>query len=363
MNKRFKAFLALLGFSGCSLLLAQVPVAPNIGPTAFSFNGSAGTLAIRNIAGQSYCTVSVDSTSTMGGGSITLKTSNDNGVSYFNVTGVADLGSGSGPSQTITLAGTQLTAPVSGKTNFEIVLSGGSNSAITGNILCGNGSGNIAQTNSISSLPPVTLVTPVTVNCQSPACTVTTPAPATTISPGLFVGITNACPSTAPAAINGAYTCTNDSTGRLQVSTPVPYTTANASFPAGLQAQDVIGSGGNLVPAMPVGCNNSFTWSTTSAGTITAVASAAGIAIYVCGWVLSSTAGTTSISSSSSASCGSSTALYSSIAGVSSQDSSSFWRGLGGPKPLLGLELCIILGSGTSGATGTIYFATASPGP
>jgi hypothetical protein len=150
--------------------------------------------------------VSVPSTATMGSGTITLKTSADNGANWFNVTGVPDLGAPGSGSQTITVAGTQLTAPVSGKTGFEVVLSGATGAVIAGTITCGNGSGSIAKVGASGAPgptgptgPPGSSGTPaagqcigvstppaagtISYNCPTPGPQ-STPSPSITVSPG-----------------------------------------------------------------------------------------------------------------------------------------------------------------------------------
>lgn len=225
------AFL-LTALSGCALMANAIGQSfpPNKGPTSFNIVGVTTNPTVLSLNGQSYCTVSVDSTSTMGGATVTMKTSNDNQSSFYNVTGIPDLGSGASAAQTITAAGTQMTAPVGGKTNFEIVPSGTTSStSITGNITCTGGSGSIAA-NSGGANSNVTVVAPTN---GSGAVIVTTPGAAPTVSPGLFVGTTIACPSTAPAAINGAYTCTNTSGGVLQVGqAAAPSATTPVSTPS-----------------------------------------------------------------------------------------------------------------------------------
>ena len=159
---QIKRFFALLLLSSCGLMataVGQQIFPPNIGPLPFAFNGASGTFVVPNINGQSFCTVTVPSTATMGSGTNTMKTSADNGANYFSVTGLPDLGAGTSASSTITVAGTQLTAPVSGKTNFEVVLSGASGAAITGNITCGNGSASLGA-NSGGGGSNVTIVAP-----------------------------------------------------------------------------------------------------------------------------------------------------------------------------------------------------------
>jgi hypothetical protein len=73
------------------------------------------------------------------------------------------------------------------------------------------------------------------VDIPNPSATipVTTPAPAPTVSPGLFPGTVQVCPSTAPAPINGVYTCTNTSSGFLNtVQAAAPAATTPVSCAA-----------------------------------------------------------------------------------------------------------------------------------
>lgn len=83
----------------------------------------------------------------------------------------------------------------------------------------------------ISSIGPVTIssLPPVSNNCLTNC----TPSPTTTVSPGLMVGVTDVCPSTAPAAINGAYTCSITSSGNLNVvQNAAPSATTPVSTPS-----------------------------------------------------------------------------------------------------------------------------------
>jgi hypothetical protein len=193
---KLKGFFALLLLAGCGLMANALGqnYPPNL-LQSFSLNGSTGTQRV-SINGQSYCTVTVPSTATMGGGTVTLETSGDNGANYFAVTGLPDLGSGGSASTTITVAGKQLTAPVSGKTQFEVVLSGATSAAIDGTIACGNGSGALGSSSSASG-GNVTIVAPTD---ASGNVKVNTPAPA----------VTGAAGTTAVALCDGttATTCT-----------------------------------------------------------------------------------------------------------------------------------------------------------
>lgn len=211
----------------------------------------------------------------------------------------------------------------------------------------------------ISSLPPVTLVTPVTVNCGATPCSVTTPAPATTISPGLFVGVTNACPSTAPANINGAYTCTNDSTGRLQVSTPVPFATTTP-FGTPILAQAYTGTSNALVPTAPIFCNNATTFGTSSNGAIQIANSVTGDVIYVCGIVANFAGGSQQqIADSSSSNCGGLTTIAVFGTGQWTIPPTN-WLGI---KVAATHALCVNTTGATSSFIGTIFWTQASPGP
>jgi len=194
---KIKGFFCLLLLAGCGLManaMGQSVPPPNIGPLTFNLNGSSGTFVIPNINGQSYCVVTVPSTATMGGGTLTMKVSADNGSNYFAVTGLPDLGSGSNPSQTIGTAGTQLTAPVSGKTNFEVVLSGASGAAITGTVTCGYGSGALGSAGGGGgSATNATIVAPTDANGNVKVISQNSPLPS--IGPGGYPGVTIADPN------------------------------------------------------------------------------------------------------------------------------------------------------------------------
>jgi hypothetical protein len=191
---KLKGFFILLALAGCGLMATAVgqQAPPNIGPLAFSFNGASGTFVVNGISGQSFCAVTVPSTATMGGGTITMKVTSDNGANYFAVTGLPDLGAGGSSSQTITSAGTQLTAPVSGKTGFEVVLSGATAAAITGTITCGFGSGVIGSSGGSGS-SNTTIVAPTDGSGNVKVISENSPLPV--ITPGGFPGFTIADPN------------------------------------------------------------------------------------------------------------------------------------------------------------------------
>jgi hypothetical protein len=157
--KRF--FFVLLTLGGCGLMAnalgQQYPYPPQLGPASFTLNGSSGTFVLKGLNGQGFCTAAVPSTATMGSGTITIKLSNDNGSTYYAVSGVADLGNPASPapSQTITVAGTKLAFPVSGSTDVELVLSGATNAVITGTLTCNAGNA-VVITSGGSSAPSIT---------------------------------------------------------------------------------------------------------------------------------------------------------------------------------------------------------------
>lgn len=167
---KLKGFFTLLLLAGCGLMANalgqsgfQYP--PQLGPRAFTLSGSSGSVvAFANLNGQSFCTVAVASSSTMGGGTVTVEVTNDNGASYYPVSGVQDLGNPSSPapSQTITLAGTKIAVPVSGQTGIELVLSGATGAAITGSVACNAGSGVVLNR---ASAAPFTQATPTGGTC------------------------------------------------------------------------------------------------------------------------------------------------------------------------------------------------------
>lgn len=311
----------VVGLGDVFRALGDVPVQPQF----FSTAAASGTIGPYSCIGASNATITI----TSGGSStLTVKGSADMVVNGTYVTNTTF-----GTNGVITSPGSNTLWP--GNTaNFPL----GLEITFTGNAGTLSGSVTCTGANGQTVIGAVTLNTPVPVTQASqPWNVITAPPP----SP---------CPTNATDL-----GCNVHLSGGLA--------TAPAAFPSAMLADTVTGSGGVLVPTVQVACNNSFNWSTTGPGTITAVASAAGIAIYVCGWTFSGAGGTLSIGSSSSANCGGQTALFSSVAGNSSTDSSNRWRGFGGPKPLLGLELCLQMGTGTTGSTGIIYFATASPGP
>lgn len=348
MNKRLRYYLMTLAALGsCSLMLAQAPPVPNIGPVKINLNGASGTTVVPGLSGQSYCTVSIDSTSTMGSGTVTLKTSNDNGASYFNVTGVPDLGNGSGASQTITVAGTQLTAPVSGKTNFEVVLSGGSSAAITGNILCGNGSGAIASNNSASGSSTVTIVAPTDANGNvkmvQPAPSANQPVTQASVpwsisclaaypcglpTPIAFptLGVVQQAAPLATTPVQpptpfGVTPCPAASISASVCASPAPYGTAVSPAPGNLLGHGY-NSGG---VAAPIICHNYATVqiaATTQATETVVIASASGKVIYICSAVMSALGTATSaygLSTSATNNCGTMTNLLTSNPGASTQ--------------------------------------------
>jgi hypothetical protein len=183
MLKLNRFLFILLGLAGCGLManaIGQVyPYAPQIGPAAFVFGGSTGTFVVNGLNGQNFCSVTVTSGSTMGSGTITAKVSNDNGTTYYAVSGVADLGNPASPAatQTITSAGVREAFPVSGSTQFELVLSGATSAAINGTVTCSSANGVVINSSSggaqpsFSASPPVVVATPAgQVNISCPTC-------------------------------------------------------------------------------------------------------------------------------------------------------------------------------------------------
>jgi hypothetical protein len=162
--KRF--FFVLLTLGGCGLMAnaigQQYPYPPQLGPTSFTLNGSSGTFVLKGLNGQGFCTAAVPSTATMGSGTITIKLSNDNGSTYYSVSGVADLGNPASPapSQTITVAGTKLAFPVSGSTDVELVLSGATNAVITGTLTCNAGNAVVITSGGGSTSAPQNTASP-----------------------------------------------------------------------------------------------------------------------------------------------------------------------------------------------------------
>ena len=209
----------------------------------------------------------------------------------------------------------------------------------------------------ISSLPPVVIssLPPVSNNCISNC----TPSPTTTISPGLYVGVTNACPSTAPAQVNGAYTCTNDSTGRLQVSTPVPYPTTS-QFPTPILAHGFTGVGNALIPTAPIYCNNATPFGTSSNGAIQIAASVVGDVIYVCG-ISAIAAGGSQMQLAAAAGAACTTLTTLAAIGVGTwADTAGVYHGIKVPA---GQALCVNSTGAITSFIGTVYWTQASPGP
>lgn len=237
MNNGIKRFLFLLALSACALPALGQNYPPNIGPKPFSLNGSAQTLTFSGINGQSYCSVTVPGTETMGGGTITIKTTADNGANYFPVTGVPDLGSGTSASSTITVAGTKLSFPVSAQTGFELVLSGATGASINGTWQCSSGAGSLTSNNAVVtvSFPPTQNVTVVGPTGVAPTASAGAAFPAA----GVQVFDYPACLVPAGATPNvtggnaGNLVCDNN--GHLQVNVanvgPLPTASTGAAFP------------------------------------------------------------------------------------------------------------------------------------
>jgi hypothetical protein len=101
----------------------------------------------------------------------------------------------------------------------------GGSGGISSNVYCSGGS--VGAPNAFASAQPVTIASTAPVHDAAPVqpsplytMPVTTPAPAPTISPGLYTGTTIACPSAAPAAVNATYTCVHDASGFESVGGP-----------------------------------------------------------------------------------------------------------------------------------------------
>lgn len=202
-----------------------------------------GTSPWLPVNGQSTCAVILSGSGV--GLSITVQGASDSPpatpatVTTLGSSGVLTAnGSFVGPIAAFALTGIRLntTAYTSGTENYQIVCSGSNPPATL--------QGTTVQVQTPLPIVPPTiapgLAQPVVVVCPSAApavingaytCTnsstgvlnVTTPAPLPTLTPGLLPGVTMACPSAAPAVQNSVYFCTINSAGALAVTTPPPF--------------------------------------------------------------------------------------------------------------------------------------------
>lgn len=205
---RLRLYALLLGV--LALAVPAIGGAQSV-PPVVSHSGTVtgtGDSYVVPLNGYSMCSVV-----TSGGGatySLTVKGSSDNGSSWNTITSIGSSGVISADG---TYTGNVINQASGATTLFKFTLTANTGtvtyteSCSTANGLSGGGTG----TN-------VSVVNTPGVSIQNALLTVNTPAPAPTVSPGLFQGVELICPSTSPLAINGAYLAQCDSSGYVGVN-------------------------------------------------------------------------------------------------------------------------------------------------
>jgi hypothetical protein len=244
MQKRLKSlFGALLVASLLASCFVSARADVNTQPVPFSFTAASGTSPQVGCSGANLAVITITSG---GGATLTVKGSSDAviGGTYLTNTAFGTNGVITAPGSSTQWPGSTAVYPV----GFEFTYTGNSGT-LAGSMVCSAAAGvasasggastvtcatpgcNVIVTNATTapfgSAQPVTIASTAPVHDAAPVqpsplytMPVTTPAPAPTISPGLYTGTTIACPSAAPAAVNATYTCVHDASGFESVGGP-----------------------------------------------------------------------------------------------------------------------------------------------
>lgn len=139
--------LTLAGLILGAALLCSRPVhaANSNGPYGFAFTTNT-TVALPIPSGLNSCTIETYSTSSFGGGAITMETAGN--IVPNPVTGVPDLGNTAGYSQTLNAPSQSYTISVTAKRQLLLVMAGASSPNVTGSVYCDVGQVNPGNQNS-----------------------------------------------------------------------------------------------------------------------------------------------------------------------------------------------------------------------
>lgn len=248
---KFRALLALVALIASCTVLAQRTHAQGANPLACALTSSITTCIMPPVSAYQACTVDVSGTWTGQLDFVVNGLFTPSPISAF-VTNAITSG------VTNTTSNGLWTFSIINAQTFEVLVHnpGAQTGTASVGIKCapatfnvsGNNGSNTGVTvlnspNVTASIGPITFATwqPVIIQTSVPL-TVNTPAPAPTISPGLMTGVVMVGPSTAPAAINGTYTNTVDSSGNAAVKLCKSVTTLCA-FVVGTNASNVLQSG------------------------------------------------------------------------------------------------------------------------
>lgn len=138
LGLKFPAVVAVAAIL-CGLVVSQVDAQSAPASRPFTLTGSTGSQSFYLDSTIRSCTVEIATGATMGGGTVTVQTAG--AVVAQGVTGYPDPGNtSSGPTQTLTNAGTALTVPIASKAALIVSLSGATGAAISGYVTCSSAS-------------------------------------------------------------------------------------------------------------------------------------------------------------------------------------------------------------------------------